>query len=126
MDRAQLDQFDRSTFASSAGAVASQIAAATTLSGASAHAGGLWALKARYIATQKVIPKKLAAAKEAEVRAAQLADTLNEATDRCNALQAREALLAALLDQARRLDGCVSGDASPKPPASPKASPPKA
>ncbi|KAH8067578.1 tyrosyl-DNA phosphodiesterase [Aureococcus anophagefferens] len=66
---------------------------------------------ARYIATQKVIPKKLAAAKEAEVRAAQLADTLNEATDRCNALQAREALLAALLDQACRLDG-ISGDAS--------------
>ena len=126
VDRAQLDQFDRSTFASSAGAVASQIAAATTLSGASAHAGGLWALKARYIATQKVIPKKLAAAKEAEVRAAQLADTLNEATDRCNALQAREALLAALLDQAQRLDGVAAGDASPKPPASPKASPPKA
>ena len=55
-----------------------------------------------------------------------VADTLNEATDRCNALQAREALLAALLDQAQRLDGGSAGDASPKPPASPKASPPKA
>ena len=130
VDKKQLDQFDRTSFVSSANAVASQIAAATTLSAASNHSGGLWALKARYIATQKVIPKKLAAAKEAEIRANQLADTLSEATDRCNALQAQEALLRALLDQAHRLDGTSSsadeaGSASPTT-ASPTSSPPKA
>ena len=111
VDRAQLDQFDRASEPASAAAL-SQIAAATSLSSASNHSGGLWALKARYIATQRVIPGKLAAARKAEVRASQLAETLNEATDKCEALQHEEARLRALLDQAHRLDAALPPGAS--------------
>mmetsp|Transcript_26403 Transcript_26403/g.79174 ORF Transcript_26403/g.79174 Transcript_26403/m.79174 type:complete len:330 (+) Transcript_26403:291-1280(+) len=113
VDKQQLDQFDRAEFSD----VTSQLAAATTLAGASQ--GGLWALKARYIAANKVIPGKLAKARDAEVRAQQLADTLTEATDRCDELQAQANLLEALLEQARRLE---AQDPPPDPlPRSPSA-----
>ena len=80
-------------------AVLGQIAAAQTL----ATGGGLWALKARYVAATKAVPGQLRAARDAEERAGRLADTLQQANERFETLKAQESLLRALVDEARQL-----------------------
>jgi len=80
-------------------AVLGQIAAAQTL----ATGGGLWALKARYVAATKAVPGQLRAARDAEERAGWLADTLQQANERFETLKAQESLLRALVDEARQL-----------------------
>ena len=80
-------------------AVLGQIAAAQTL----ATGGGLWALKARYVAATTAVPGQLRAARDAEERAGWLADTLQQANERFETLKAQESLLRALVDEARQL-----------------------
>ena len=80
-------------------AVTGRLQAQNTLRGD----GGLWALKARYVAATKAVPGQLRAARDAEDHAARLADTLAQANERFAALKTQEHLLRALVDEARRL-----------------------
>ena len=59
-----------------------RLQAQTTLRGD----GGLWALKARYVAATKAVPGQLRAARDAEDHASRLADTLAQANERFAAL----------------------------------------
>ena len=76
-----------------------RLQAAQTLKGD----GGLWALKARYVAATKAVPGQLRAARDAEDHASRLADTLAQANERFEALKTQENLLRALVEEARRL-----------------------
>ena len=80
-------------------AVTGRLQAAQTLRGD----GGLWALKARYVAATKAVPGQLRMARDAEEHAARLADTLAQANERFEALKTQENLLRALVEEARRL-----------------------
>jgi len=80
-------------------AVTGRLQAAQTLRGD----GGLWALKARYVAATKAVPGQLRMARDAEEHAARLADTLSQANERFEALKTQENLLRALVEEARRL-----------------------
>ncbi|CAH0377517.1 unnamed protein product [Pelagomonas calceolata] len=80
-------------------AVTGRLQAQNTLRGD----GGLWALKARYVAATKAVPGQLRAARDAEDHAARLADTLAQANERFEALKTQENLLRALVEEARRL-----------------------
>jgi hypothetical protein len=80
-------------------AVTGRLQAAQTLKGD----GGLWALKARYVAATKAVPGQLRAARDAEDHASRLADTLAQANERFEALKTQEHLLRALVEEARRL-----------------------
>ena len=80
-------------------AVTGRLQAAQTLKGD----GGLWALKARYVAATKAVPGQLRMARDAEEHAARLADTLAQANERFEALKTQENLLRALVEEARRL-----------------------
>ena len=80
-------------------AVTGRLQAAQTLRGD----GGLWALKARYVAATKAVPGQLRMARDAEEHAARLADTLAQANERFEVLKTQENLLRALVEEARRL-----------------------
>jgi hypothetical protein len=80
-------------------AVTGRLQAAQTLKGD----GGLWALKARYVAATKAVPGQLRMARDAEEHASRLADTLASANERFAALKTQENLLRALVEEARRL-----------------------
>ena len=80
-------------------AVTGRLQAQNTLRGD----GGLWALKARYVAATKAVPGQLRAARDAEDHASRLADTLAQANERFAALKTQENLLRALVEEARRL-----------------------
>ena len=80
-------------------AVTGRLQAQNTLRGD----GGLWALKARYVAATKAVPGQLRAARDAEDHASRLADTLAQANERYEALKTQENLLRALVEEARRL-----------------------
>ena len=80
-------------------AVTGRLQAAQTLRGD----GGLWALKARYVAATKAVPGQLRMTRDAEEHAARLADTLAQANERFEALKTQENLLRALVEEARRL-----------------------
>ena len=80
-------------------AVTGRLQAAQTLRGD----GGLWALKARYVAATKAVPGQLRMARDAEEHASRLADTLAQANERFEVLKTQENLLRALVEEARRL-----------------------
>ena len=80
-------------------AVTGRLQAQNTLRGD----GGLWALKARYVAATRAVPGQLRAARDAEDHASRLADTLAQANERFKALKTQENLLRALVEEARRL-----------------------
>lgn len=86
-----------------AGNVAAQMSASAALDAVTPHSGGLWALKARLVTVDNDRQKALADKQDAERRAQDRRETLDEATARCARLQRRELFLRELLRHSAEL-----------------------
>lgn len=86
-----------------AGNDAAQISASAALDAVTPHSGGLWALKARLVTVDNDRQKALADKQDAERRAEDRRETLDEATARCARLQRRELFLRELLRHSAEL-----------------------